>query len=145
MSWIETYTHRKVNPFEIKEDDINISDIAHSLSMLCRFNGHCHEFYCVADHSIRCLELFEKMIERGDLKANHGASTYSVSAQLYLYILLHDAEEAYTSDMPRPIKQNLPEFVAIGKSVSEAVFNCYGITRCLNGPNGDLLRRCLST
>jgi hypothetical protein len=39
--WIETFSGKKINPLDADEDSLDIVDIAHSLSMQCRFNGHC--------------------------------------------------------------------------------------------------------
>lgn len=69
-----------------------ISDIAHSLGMLCRYNGHCKEFYSVADHAVMVAEIME-YLEIGDP----------------LEGLLHDATEAYLSDVPAPIKRILDD------------------------------------
>lgn len=91
-SWIQTFTGRKFYPLDPDPDAIDIRDIAHSLSLHCRFNGHCRTFYSVADHSVR------------------------VSRTLYaedaLWGLLHDASEAYLSDVPKPLKKDLPEYQA---------------------------------
>lgn len=85
--FIELYSGRAFYFMEPTEEDFDIEDIAHTLSLLCRFGGHCSSFYSVADHSIRCSE-----------KAPHGRK---------LEALLHDAAEAYIVDMPRPIKYAL--------------------------------------
>lgn len=45
--WIQTHSGRRFNPLNPNPDAIVIQDIAHSLSMQCRFSGHCKEFYCV--------------------------------------------------------------------------------------------------
>src|SRR5271165_4859950 len=87
--WIQTYTGKKFFPMDPKPEDICIEDIAHSLSMICRFTGHSREFYSVAQHSVYVSEL--------------------CSEQWMLHGLLHDAEEAYTNDLARPIKR-LKEF-----------------------------------
>jgi hypothetical protein len=87
--WIQTFTGRKVFPLDLKPEDIDELDIAHSLARLCRFNGHCREFYSVAQHSI------------------HVASM--LTPEFFLAGLLHDASEAYLGDLSRPLKV-LPEF-----------------------------------
>ncbi len=90
MNWIMTYTKKKFYPLAPKREDIDIEDIAHSLSMLCRFNGHCPKFYSVAEHSILVSSLLPD--------------------EYKLWGLLHDAGEAYLSDIPRPIKNSLKGF-----------------------------------
>ena len=72
-------------------DDIRIDDIAHALSHQCRFAGHTRLFYSVAEHSVRVSLL---------CRPEHA-----------LWGLLHDASEAYLSDVPAPLKE-LPEFEA---------------------------------
>lgn len=79
-----TYTGRVVDPCNLQIEDVDIKDIAHSLSMQCRFAGHTREFYSVAQHSIRVSEL--------------------VQPEHALHALLHDATEAYVQDIIRPVK-----------------------------------------
>ncbi len=50
-TWMQTCTGQKVDPFNPDPDTINIEDIAHHLSMLCRFTGAVKKFYSVAEHS----------------------------------------------------------------------------------------------
>lgn len=82
--WITTYTGGKFHFLNPTEDEIDIVDIAHALSMKCRFSGHCRQFYSVAEHSIRVAEL--------------------LPLKLKLSGLMHDAAEAYIPDIARPIK-----------------------------------------
>lgn len=82
--WMETYTGGKVHFTNPRPEEINITDIAHQLSMLCRFTGACREFYSVAEHCIRVAHI--------------------VPINLKLAALLHDAAEAYTNDISRPVK-----------------------------------------
>ena len=93
MSWIVTYTGKKFDFLNISRDNIDIQDIAHALSRICRFNGHCDLFYSVAEHSVILSEWFE---EQGDQQLAYNA-------------LMHDAAEAYTGDMTRPLKQLIKE------------------------------------
>lgn len=37
--WIQTYTGRQFWPMNPRQEDVCIEDIAHALSMLCRYNG----------------------------------------------------------------------------------------------------------
>jgi len=92
LDWIQTYTGKAFRPLDPSPGSIDIRDIAHALSLLCRFNGHCLQYYSVAEHSVRVSQL--------------------VPAEHALWGLLHDAAEAYLSDLPRPVKRQVPEFVS---------------------------------
>ena len=82
--FVTTYTGRKLSLINPQPDDIYVEDIAHHLSLICRFNGACHVHYSVAQHSI--------------LVAN------CVSKENELWGLLHDAAEAYIGDLVKPAK-----------------------------------------
>lgn len=88
-SEIVTYTGRVVDPLNLRPEQVNIIDIAHSLSNQCRFTGHVREFYSVGQHSVLCTEFTRE--------------TYG-TAQHQLTLLLHDGSEAYLSDLARPVK-----------------------------------------
>jgi hypothetical protein len=93
MNWIQTFSGRKVDLEYPRPEDICIEDIAHALSQLCRFGGHCQGFYSVAEHSL----LVEKVIDTA-LADFHA---------LKLAALLHDAAEAYIGDLVTPLKKIL--------------------------------------
>jgi hypothetical protein len=90
MSWIQTFTGRRFVPRDPRPEDFDIRDVAHSLSLLCRFNGHCRQFYSVAEHSVRVSRV--------------------CPPEAALWGLLHDLGEAYIGDLPRPIKPMFPAF-----------------------------------
>ena len=92
---ITTYSGLRFNPLEAGPDDIKIEDIAHSLPLICRGNGQVKTFFSVAQHCINCAKEAE-------------ARGYSKRVQLGC--LLHDAAECYLSDVPRPLKQFMPEY-----------------------------------
>jgi hypothetical protein len=112
--WIQTFTGKKFYPLEPVLEEICIEDIAHSLSMQCRFGGHCKEFYSVAQHC-------HAMVT--------GWFPGSRNKELAKYALLHDASEAYLSDIPRPLKY-LPEFQFYRdaeKHLSEMIYIRFGL------------------
>lgn len=110
MSCIKTYTGVMIDPLRPESDKIRIEDIAHALSMLCRANGHFRSFYSVGQHSINCM---------GE------AAARGYSARVQLACLLHDASEAYLSDVTRPVKQELPQYKLIEGPLQEAIWNKY--------------------
>lgn len=87
-TWITTFSGRRFYPLNPVLEDIQLVDIAHALSLICRYNGHCTTFYSVAEHSVRVSEL--------------------LAYEEALWGLLHDAPEAYICDVVSPIKDQLP-------------------------------------
>lgn len=75
----------------LTEDQINIKDIAHSLSLQNRFVGHSIRPYSVAEHSLNCVTVAELYHDEDD-------------PNILLGLLLHDAVEAYIGDIARPTK-----------------------------------------
>lgn len=93
-STIQTYSGILFSPLDPKKEEIRKIDIAHSLSLKCRYSGHCKEFYSVAEHGVRVSWLLRDM----------GCSILIQYAGLH-----HDDAEAYLVDLPTPLKK-LPEF-----------------------------------
>lgn len=83
-NWIQTYTGKKFHLLNPKVEDVDIIDIAFSLSRQCRFNGHTLFFYSVAQHSLLVSQ--------------------NVSVENKKWGLLHDAAEAYIGDIVSPLK-----------------------------------------
>ena len=107
MSYITTVTGKHFYPLNPNPQDIDIEDIAHALSLICRGNGHIKFFYSVAQHSIACAE---EAIARG------------YSWEVILGCLLHDASEAYLSDVTRPVKKELPRYLAAEKKLQNPIW-----------------------
>lgn len=107
MIWILTHSGIHFNPQEPKPEDLCIGDIAHALSLLCRFNGHCRTFYSVAEHCVRV--------------------SLSCPPQDALWGLLHDLGEAYLGDLPRPIKAAFPLFDAWEQNLMHTAAEKFGL------------------
>ena len=99
--WIQTAMGRQFWPMDPRPNEVFIDDIAHALSMLCRFGGHALRFYSVAEHCV----LLSRVAEPKDK----------------LWALLHDASEAYLVDVPRPIKPFLYGYDAAESKIMRAV------------------------
>lgn len=105
--YITTYTGQHFYPLEPEYDKIKIEDIAHSLSMLCRANGHYRYFYSVADHAIDCAA---------------EARERRMGNYMIMLCLLHDAAEAYISDIPRPVKRDLNGIYDIEERLADIIY-----------------------
>jgi Predicted hydrolases of HD superfamily len=106
-NWMQTYTGKAFYPLDPRPEDIDPVDIAHALSLLCRFNGHVNRFYSVAEH---CVLL-----------------STAVSDENKLWALLHDATEAYVGDMVRPLKRHMDYYVDVENTVMHAIAQRFGL------------------
>lgn len=108
--YITTYTGKHFVPTAADSKDICIEDVAHALSLICRGNGHTVRFFSVGQHSINCCK---------EAKARG----YSIKVQLAC--LLHDASEAYMSDITRPFKQHLKDYLNFEKQLQDVIYIKY--------------------
>jgi uncharacterized protein len=107
MTWMITATGKKFD-FANPKASIDITDIALSLSKVCRFGGHVKSFYSVAAHSVHVSRLVPK--------------------ELALLGLLHDAPEAYIGDIVRPLKELVSIVVRpIETRIETDIFETFGI------------------
>lgn len=83
-SEIRTFTGKMIDPLHPREELIDIHDIAHALSNLCRYTGHTPVLYSVAQHSVYV----------------------SYNCKHPLMGLIHDASEAYMNDIAGPVKHH---------------------------------------
>lgn len=94
-NYITTYTGKHFDPTAPEPELIDIRDIAHALSMICRGNGHVTTFWSVGQHCLCCAR---------------EAAARGLSERMILVCLLHDASECYMSDVPRPFKKSMAEY-----------------------------------
>lgn len=107
--WIQTYTCKRFTPTDPVVEDIDIEDIAHALSNICRFTGHSKEFYSVAQHCVLV--------------------SYICNQENALYGLLHDASEAYCQDIASPIKRSeaFDAYRKVESTLQKAVYTRFNL------------------
>ena len=108
MEHITTFMGEDFMPLAPNVTQIHIEDIAHALSLMCRANGHIVRFFSVAQHSINC--------------ANE-AKARNFPTKIQLACLLHDASEAYLSDITRPVKAHLPQYMEVEKRLQDMIYS----------------------
>lgn len=106
--YIETV---KGNRFYFDNPSFDIEEIAHALSMQCRYTGHCKRFYSVAEHSVLVATLVETL-KLGDPFEG----------------LMHDGQEAYLSDIAAPWKVMLPDYKRMELALETKLRASYGFS-----------------
>ncbi len=107
--WIATATGNQFWPMDPRPDEIYITDIALSLSKICRWTGHVSEFISVAQHCVN-------------------VSNYGKTKNEKRWGLLHDAAEAYIGDMSSPLKKSMPKFCNAEEKIVKAVARKFGLS-----------------
>jgi 5'-nucleotidase len=90
-----------------RPEEVHLEDIAHHLSMLCRYNGGVREFYSIAQHSC---------IVSDNLP-------WDLAAQG----LMHDAAEYVCGDMVRPVKKNVVGYDGVEELNARAIGTAFGM------------------
>lgn len=125
--WISTYTGKKLDPFNPDPGQIDIIDIAHALSNICRFTGHSSYFYSVAQHSA--------IMAQKATTANRG------------WALLHDASEVYIADISSPVKRHkvFQGYKKTENKLQRVIFEKFGLYGDVPGEIKDLDLKMLAT
>jgi hypothetical protein len=105
--FIPTYRGFDLDLCNPQVEQIDLLDIAHALSQVCRFAGHTSEFYSVAQHSV--------IVSR------------TVPPPYGLLALLHDAAEAYVGDVTSPLKPHLTDYAAIEDRIQAVILKRFGL------------------
>lgn len=115
--------HGYVDPFVITSTGgrfyldhpiLDLKDIAHALSLNCRFTGHINYMYSVAQHSLMVSEIAEFLAGMDGMDAQ-GLNMVAYDG------LLHDMSEAYLCDVASPFKQRLGEWNKVDKTLDAAL------------------------
>lgn len=105
--WMQLVSGQQFWPLDPRVEEIDIGDIAHALSMQCRYGGHCLRFYSVAEH---CCHVSDACPD-----------------EYALWGLLHDASEAYLTDVIRPIKPMLTGYKALEERLMACICERFGL------------------
>lgn len=106
-SMIRTNSGKIIDLLNPNPDTIVIEDIAHGLSHMPRWSGQTEQFYSVAQHSVRVASYFD-------------------DKKIALQALLHDATEAYMMDIPKPLKNLIPEYKTIEENLLCNILKKFG-------------------
>jgi hypothetical protein len=92
-AWQRMLSGRRLDILDPSPVDVELSDIAHGLARVARWNGQTQGDYpfSVAQHSVLVLEIFTAAAPASDAKSR-------------LYALLHDAPEYVMGDIISPFK-----------------------------------------
>ena len=103
-----------VDPFNMRAEDLRISDIAHHLAGINRYTGACPIPYNVAHHSV----LVSREFHDRDLR---------------LAGLLHDAAEYVLNDLASPVKHHpiMAGYVAAMEKLDALIFLTFGLDPAL--------------
>jgi len=104
--WISLLSGAKFNYNKPEESDVTIEDIASALSNVCRFSGHLPRFYSVAQHLVNTSRI--------------------VPVEHAFTALMHDTAEAFTNDLPTPLKWALPIFKELEGKIEKAMGEKFG-------------------
>lgn len=105
--WMQTYQGRQFWPLDPRPEEVYTMDIAQALSMSCRYSGQCLRFYSVAEHCVHVAR--------------------AAPEPLKLTALMHDASEAYLSDVIRPIKAHLSNYLTIEAELERVIALRFGL------------------
>lgn len=106
--WISLLSGAHFNYNKPEESDVTLDDIASALSNVCRFSGHLPRFYSVAQHLVNASRI--------------------VPDELAFTALMHDTAEAFTNDLPTPLKWALPIFKELELKIEAAMADKFGFT-----------------
>jgi uncharacterized protein len=124
--WIQTFSGLAMYPLDPRFEEICLEDIAQALGNMCRFTGHTRRFYSVAEHSLWVSHIAVplKWSQSESHKYEH-----EQFRSIQLAGLLHDASEAYLSDIARPVKVQ-PEFASyrrVESKLQQMIYAKFGL------------------
>jgi hypothetical protein len=102
--FMPTFTGLRFHPRDPRPEEIDVRDIARGLSRQCRYAGQVRcNFLSTAEHSVLVSQLVPTLAG-----------------------LLHDAAEAYLTDLPRATKAELPHYLELEARAMRAIAARFG-------------------
>lgn len=112
MSKLTTYTGQVIDPMNPSPESINLTDIAHSLSLMVRANGHYKHFYSIGQHSVNVARELARI---------------GCEPLIQIQGLLHDSSEAYLADIIKPVKIHLPDYIDAEERFMSVIWQAFGL------------------
>ena len=110
---VETFSGNYVDTKDPDPSTIFVEDIAHALSQICRYGGHCRYPYSVGQHSVFVSERVKRQ---------------GCPRHIQLAALLHDSPEAFLGDIPRPTKSLFgPGYITLTQKMEVAIDTALGL------------------
>jgi hypothetical protein len=109
--WIKTASGLKFHIFHPSIKEVSLYDVAHSLSLLCRFNGHTPFLYTVGAHSIIGSYVCEPIFAKD--------------------FLMHDSTESFIGDMATPLKREMSEFKKVENNIYKTIAEKFKVSNPL--------------
>jgi hypothetical protein len=106
--WISLLSGGQFNYNNPEESNVDLDDLAGALSNICRFSGHLPTFYSVAQHLVNTSRI--------------------VPVEHAFDALMHDTAEAFTNDLPTPLKWALPVFKELEVKIEAAMADKFGFS-----------------
>ncbi len=129
---LDTCSGKRLDLDAPEASQVALGDIAAALSKVCRFGAQAKRFHSVAQHAVLVMTFTAEMLERPDLG---------------LWALHHDSHEAYTCDIPRPLKLKLRDsgnavYDEICDALDVAIAEALGAQRPSKGsPDAEVIDR----
>jgi len=109
---IRTVSRKLFYPFNPSPKDVDVRDIAHHLSHICRFTGASLIFWSVGQHAMLAADI-ALAFSHSDPRLLSLEKTYAT--------LHHDDSEAYCTDLSKPIKMHMKEYKAMESGVTKVI------------------------
>lgn len=94
-AFIKTCNGRMMHPWNLKPEDISLTDTVQAAANICRFNGNVQRRYTNLAHMLWC---YYQSVKR------------QFSPETQLVCLVHDLHESVSLDMNSPLKDHIPGY-----------------------------------